>query len=321
MDGMRLGVIDVGSNTVHLLVVDAYHPGAHPMPDYSHSTVLRLSEHLTDGGDISDEGARRLSGFVGECVDVAEERGVKQLMGFATSAIREAGNTEAVLARVKDASGVSLDVLDGDAEARVTFLAARRWFGWSAGRLLLIDIGGGSLELAAGLDEAPDVAVSLPLGAGRLTRELTKDPPGADEIKAMRKRVRSEIASVQPRLARVGEPQLAVGTSKTIRSLARACGAAPRADGPYVSRTLALDDLSALVQKLATMPAATRAQLPGVSAARAPQLLAGAVVVEAAMDLLGLETLTVCPWALREGLILRFLDSLTGREATNGHRA
>jgi exopolyphosphatase/guanosine-5'-triphosphate,3'-diphosphate pyrophosphatase len=319
---MRLGVIDVGSNTVHLLVVDAYHPGAHPMPDYSHSMVLRLAEHMTTDGDISADGAQLLSRFVGECVEVAEERGVKQLMGFATSAIRDAGNTEGVLAQVEDASGVTLKVLDGDAEARVTFLAARRWFGWSAGRLLLIDIGGGSLELAAGLDEDPDVAVSVPLGAGRLTRELTKDPPGAAELKALRKRVRSEIATVQPRLARVGEPQLAVGTSKTIRSLARACGAAPRAEGPYVPRTLALADLSDLVQKLAVMPAAKRSSLPGVSAARAPQLLAGAVVVEAAMDLLGLDTLTVCPWALREGLILRFLDSLTGRDdASNGRRA
>lgn len=311
---MRLGVIDVGSNTVHLLVVDAYHPGAHPMPDYSHSTVLRLAEHLTPDGDISEEGAATLARFVTGCVEVAEERGVRRLMGFATSAIRDAGNTEQVLDLVRDSSGVDLKVLDGDSEARVTFLAARRWFGWSAGRLLLIDIGGGSLELAAGLDETPDAAVSLPLGAGRLTRELAGDPPDAKDLKALRKRVRSEIASVQPRLARVGERHLAVGTSKTIRSLARACGAAPRAEGPYVQRTLSLSDLSELVPRLATMTAAERAELPGVSGARAPQLLAGAVVVEAAMDLFGVESLAVCPWALREGLILQFLDSMTGRQ-------
>ncbi|SOC56354.1 Ppx/GppA phosphatase family protein [Ornithinimicrobium cerasi] len=310
---MRLGVIDVGSNTVHLLVVDAYHPGAHPMPDYSHSTVLRLAEQLTPAGDISPRGADRLSRVITSCVEVAEERGVSQLMGFATSAIREAGNTEEVLGQVKEASGVDLEVLDGDDEARVTFLAARRWFGWSAGRLLLMDVGGGSLELAAGLDELPDVAVSLPLGAGRLTRELDGDPPGSRGVKELRKRVRAEIATVQPRLARGGERDLAVGTSKTIRSLARACGAAPRAEGPYVRRTLTHADLSALVQRLATMPAAERAALPGVSAGRAPQLLAGAVVVEAAMDLFGVGSLAVCPWALREGLILRFLDAMTGR--------
>jgi exopolyphosphatase/guanosine-5'-triphosphate,3'-diphosphate pyrophosphatase len=311
---MRLGVIDVGSNSVHLLVVDAHHPGVHPMPDYSHSTVLRLAEQLTPDGDIGAKGAQRLATFVTSCVEVAEERGVKQLIGFATSAIREAGNTEAVLAQVRDASGVDLQVLDGDDEARVTFLAARRWFGWSAGRLLLIDIGGGSLELATGMDEVPDAAFSLPLGAGRLTRELDGDPPGAKQLKELRKRVRSEIATVQPQLARVGERHLAVGTSKTIRSLARACGAAPRGDGPYVPRTLTVADLRALVQKLSTMPAAERTQLQGVSAARAPQLLAGAVVVEAVMDLFGVDSLAVCPWALREGLILRYLDGMTGRQ-------
>lgn len=306
---MRLGVIDVGSNTVHLLVVDA-HPGAHPLPDYSHSVTMRLAEHFTDAGDISTEGAEQLARFVTDCTDVAESRGVSQLMGFATSAIRDAGNTEAVLDRVGALSGVDLQVLAGEDEARVTFLAARRWYGWSAGRILLVDIGGGSLEMAVGLDEEPDVAASLPLGAGRLTRQLRHDPPDAAELKDLRRRVRSEIATVQPMLARAGEAHLAVGTSKTIRSLARVCGAAPRADGPYVPRTLSRADLAELVPRLARMSTAERATLPGVSEARAPQLLAGAVVVEAALDLLGIETLSICPWALREGLILRFLDGL-----------
>lgn len=309
MAGMRLGVIDVGSNTVHLLVVDA-HPGVHPLPDYSHSVTLRLAEHLTPEGAISTEGADTLARFVTDCTEVAESRGVAELMGFATSAIRDASNTRQVLDQVASASGVDLQVLPGDDEARVTFLAARRWFGWSAGRILLVDIGGGSLEMAVGLDEEPNVAVSLPLGAGRLTRELRGDPPDQTELRALRRRIRSEIASVQPALARAGEPQLAVGTSKTIRSLARACGAAPRADGPYVPRSLGRADLAELVPRLARMTAAERASLPGVSAARAPQLLAGALVVEAALDLLGVETLSICPWALREGLILRFLDGL-----------
>lgn len=174
----------------------------------------------------------------------------------------------------------------------------------------MVDIGGGSLEMAVGLDEEPDAAVSLPLGAGRLARELDGDPPGPAALRDLRRRVRSEIATAQPVLARAGEPQLAVGTSKTIRSLARACGAAPRGEGPYVPRTLARADLAELVPRLATMTAEERSGLPGVSATRAPQLLAGAVVVEAALDLLGVDSLSICPWALREGLILRFLDGL-----------
>lgn len=281
------------------------------MPDYSHSVELRLAEHLTPEGLISDAGARRLADFVTDCVDVAETRGVAELMAFATSAIREAGNTEEVLEQVRQASGVDLQVLPGEDEARATFLAVRRWFGWSAGRLLSVDIGGGSLELAAGLDEEPDVAISLPLGAGRLSRELSSDPPGKDELRALRKRVRTEVASALPALAKVGAPQLATGSSKTIRSLARACGAAPRADGIYVPRCLRRDDLAALVPRLAGMSAAERAGLPGVSASRAPQLLAGAVVLDAVLDLAGIEELAISPWALREGLILRFLDGLS----------
>ena len=152
--------------------------------------------------------------------------------------------------------------------------------------------------------------MSLPLGAGRLSRELTQDPPSKDEIKALRKRIRTEIASAQPALAKVGEPQLVAGSSKTVRSLARACGAAPRADGVYVPRTLRRSDLAELTPRLVRMTAAERADLPGVSASRARQLAAGALVLEAVLDLTDIEELAVSPWALREGLILRFLDGL-----------
>lgn len=306
---MRLGVIDVGSNTVHLLVVDA-HRGAHPLPDSSHKVELRLAEHMTTEGAISSEGATTLARFVARCTEVAAQRGAAELFGFATSAIREATNTDEVLDLVHHVSGVRLTVLSGDDEARATFLAARRWFGWSSGRLLMIDIGGGSLELAAGIDEDADVAVSLPLGAGRLSRELAQDPPPAAAVHELGMRVRSGIARVQRPLAKVGEPDRVVGTSKTIRSLGRVCGAAPRGEGPYVARTLGRSDLSDLVPRLAGMSSEQRAELPGVSASRAPQLLAGALVVEAAMDLLGVQELEICPWALREGLILRRLDGL-----------
>lgn len=306
---MRLGVIDVGSNTVHLLVVDA-HRGAHPLPDSSHKVELRLAEHLGEDGAISAEGARALAQFVAQCTEVAAQRGAGELFGFATSAIREATNTDEVLDLVHDVSGVRLTVLTGEEEARATFLAARRWFGWSSGRLLMVDIGGGSLELAAGIDEDADVALSLPLGAGRLSRRLQGDPPEPAAVRDLGMQVRSQIAQVQRALVKVGEPDRVVGTSKTIRSLGRICGAAPRAEGPYVTRTLKRADLTALVPRLAGMTGRERAHLPGVSASRAPQLLAGALVVEAALDLLGVDELDICPWALREGLILRRLDGL-----------
>jgi exopolyphosphatase/guanosine-5'-triphosphate,3'-diphosphate pyrophosphatase len=303
-------VLDVGSNTVHLLLVDA-HPGARPLPAFKHKAQLRLAELLKPDGTVGTNGADQLVAFCREAVAMAEDKGAESILAFATSALREASNGAAVLERVRTEARVDLQVLDGESESRLTFLAVRRWYGWSSRRLLVLDIGGGSLELSTGIDEDPDTALSLPLGAGRLTRAmLPGDPPAADDLRAVRRHVRAAIADVAGRLLRHGEPDLSVGTSKTFRSLARITGAAPSSEGPYVTRTLTKDDLTDLVPRLAAMTAARRASLPGVSAGRAAQLLAGAVVAEGAMDILQLEALQICPWALREGVILRRLDML-----------
>ena len=307
---MRLGVLDVGSNTLHLLVVDA-HDGAAPLPAHSHKVELRLAEHIVDGERIGPAGVDALAAFIASAQQVAEDLGVTETLAFATSAIREASNGDAVLAEVRERTGIDLVVLSGADEARLTFLAVRRWYGWSSGRLLVLDIGGGSLEIAVGTDEVPDVAVSVPLGAGRLTRGfLPHDPPRPDEVKALRKHARATIADVAGRVARAGDPRHVVATSKTFRSLARITGAAPSSEGPFVRRVLERDDLRTWVPKLAAMTVKERAELPGVSAGRAPQLLAGALVAEAAMDLLAVDRLEVAPWALREGVILERIDRL-----------
>lgn len=307
---MRLGVLDVGSNTVHLLVVDA-HPGACPLPAHSHKAELRLAELLDGSGAIGREGVDKLITVVQEALQAAEDKGVEDVLPFATSAVREASNADDVLARVQAETGVRLQVLTGEEEARLTFLAARRWFGWSAGKLLVLDIGGGSLEIAYGIDEEPDAAVSLPLGAGRLTAGwLPGDPPEPERIRALRRHVRAEIARTVGEFSRIGSPDHVVATSKTFKQLARLAGAAPFADGPYVQRELKRESLEAWVPRLAGMTTAQRAELPGVSEGRAGQLLAGALVAEGAMDLFGVEALEICPWALREGVILRKLDHM-----------
>lgn len=309
---MRLGVLDVGSNTVHLAVVDA-HPGAWPLPAAKEKTELRLAELIGSDGALSKKGAAALCAAVSRAQTAAEDLGVEDLLAFATSAVREASNAEQVLADVRETTGVDLQVLTGEDEARFTFLAVRRWFGWSAGRLLVLDIGGGSLEVAAGMDEEPDAAVSVPLGAGRLTRQwLPKDPPGKEELRALRKHVRAELARNLRAVSRAGVPDLVVATSKTFRSLARIAGVAPYSDGPYVRRTLSHRQLLDVLDTVAGMRAKDRAALPGVSPGRAPQLVAGAVVADAAMDLLGVTEVRLCPWALREGIILRRLDWLAG---------
>jgi len=312
---MRLGVLDVGSNTVHLLVVDA-HRGGHPMPAHSEKSVLRLAEHVGDSGKLSEGGAASLIAAVASAKQAARRLGADDLLAFATSAVRDAKNGEKVLARVREETGVDLGVLAGPDEARLTFLAVRRWFGWSAGRLLCLDIGGGSLEVATGIDELPDRALSLPLGAGRLTRErFQSDPPSRSQVAALREYVDELIAPMVGELLDAGTPDRAVATSKTFRTLARLAGAAPSSAGLRARRRLNRDGLRQITAFISRIPSADLAELEGVSAARAHQLLAGAVVAEAAMRHLGVAQVEICPWALREGVILRRLDWLDGGAA------
>ena len=308
---MRLGVLDVGSNTVHLLVVDA-HPGSPPLPAFSMKHELRRAEHLTPAGALDRKAVESLIDLVARSQEEAEELGCGEFTAFATSAVRDARNADDVLGAVSERTGVRLEVLDGADEARLTFLAVRRWFGWSAGRLLVLDIGGGSLEIASGTEEVPDVAVSLPLGAGRITREYAVGAPMKPaDLKSLRRKVRAQVADVLGPILRHGAPELTVGTSKTFRTLARIAGAAPSAEGVYVRRSLLRTDANQWVPKLAAMTDEERAMLPGVDAQRAHQILAGAVVAEAALDLVGAAEVEICPWALREGVILRRIDGLT----------
>ena len=303
---MRMGVLDIGSNTGHLLIVDAYRGGP-PIPAHTFKESLRLSEHLDEDGAVDAEGISRLVKYVVEARAEAEENGCSTVIAFATSAVRDAVNADDVLDAVHEASGVEVEVLPGEDEARLTFLAVRRWFGWSSGRLGVFDIGGGSLEIAVGSDEEPDVAQSLPLGAARLTREWLA---AGRDLHELRRHVRSSIAEDAGAVLRGGAFDHAVATSKTFRSLARICGAAPSEEGQFVRRELSRADLQGVIEQLLAMDIDELSGLPGVSADRAHQIPAGAVVAEAAMDLFDLESLEICPWALREGVLLQHLDHL-----------
>ncbi|MGH3704139.1 MAG: Ppx/GppA phosphatase family protein [Agromyces sp.] len=308
---MRLGVLDVGSNTVHLLVVEA-HPGARPIPTASHKSVLRLMRYLEPDGAISDEGVAAILTAVGGAASAARDAGIEELLAFATSAIREAANGDAVLDLVERDTGVRLQVLSGDDESRLTYLAVRRWYGWSAGRLLLFDIGGGSLELAQGIDEVPDVARSLPLGAGRSTISfLPDDPPSPEQVARLRAHAREVLAEAVEPFKTLPSPNHVVGSSKTIRSLARLAGSVEDGFGDTERSILTREGLDDWTPRLARIPADARPALPGITADRTFQIVAGAVVLSETMRAFGVDELEVSPWALREGLILRRLDRLT----------
>ncbi|WP_102241558.1 Ppx/GppA phosphatase family protein [Corynebacterium ulcerans] len=305
---MRLGVLDVGSNTVHLVAVDAQQ-GGRPTPMSDWKTTLKLVGYLDKKGAITAAGVDKLVASVAEAAALAQQLGCEELMPFATSAVRSATNSEEVLSEVSKHTGVNLEVLSGRDEARLTFLAVHRWYGWSAGRIINLDIGGGSLEMSTGENENPDAAFSLDLGAARLTHNwFDTDPPERKKINLLRDFIDAELVESAKTLKAYGEARLAVGTSKTFRTLGRLTGAAPSSAGPFVKRELSAPGLRQLIAFISRMTAADRAELEGVSANRSQQIVAGALVAEAAMRALGIEHLEICPWALREGVILRRIE-------------
>src|SRR6201988_1150080 len=176
----------------------------------STKATLRLAESIDSSGKITRRGADKLIETIDEFEKIADSSGCAELMAFATSAVRDAKNSEDVLARVLAETGVALQVLSGVDESRLTFLAVRRWYGWSAGRIINIDIGGGSLAVVDRGGAGAQVGRVRPLGAGRLTREwLPDDPPGRRRVAMLRDWLTTELADAGAEMLKAGNPDLA----------------------------------------------------------------------------------------------------------------
>jgi len=302
---MRLGVLDVGSNTVHLQVMDAHH-GAAPLAQSSFKHELRLTQYLDESGAISQTGVEKLIESIKDVYLQASAFELDDTLAFATSAIREASNSDLVLEAVRNVTGVDLEVLSGEDEARFTFLAVRRWLGWSAGDILVLDIGGGSLEIAHGAQEGPNSAFSVQLGAGRLTRNFLQGDPFTDKsIAKLKSYIKDVLEPIGAELEQLPK-NYAIGTSKTFRTLRRI----QMHYLPDYGNNLTLNGLNQMVPKLQKMTLKERMGLPGVSPGRAQQIVAGAMVAQGAMKELNLDYVVQCPWALREGIVLKRLDWL-----------
>lgn len=304
----RLGVLDIGSNTVHMLVVDAA-VGARPEPEASSKTTVRLMDHLKDDGSIKKQAVDALLAAVDDAMRLAEQYEVSQLLALATSAMHEAPNGNKILHRVEEVIGQRVTVLSGEDEARLTFLAARRWYGWDAGRLLMIDIGGGSLEVALGSDEEPTIAAAVNAGARVVTRDLLPDGmASAKDLDAAYKKVRKMIAPVVDAVPAEDYSSHAVGTSKAIRSLARLAGTVIHQPGREDALCVGRGQLEDWIPRLAAIEPAQRAALPGITQDRAMTIVGAGIIAVEIMRALGINEIEVCPWALREGAILRWLD-------------
>ena len=305
----RVAAVDCGTNSIRLLIHDT------EAGEVSRrNTIVRLGQGVDETGAFAPEAIERTRAALADYVEEMQREGVTRVRMVATSATRDAANREDFFAMTRELlgrvqPGAVAEVISGEEEARSTFQAVRRWYGWSAGRITNLDIGGGSLELSTGTDEHPDLAFSLDLGAGRLTHNwFDTDPPEKKKVSALRDFIDAELEDAVTQMKAMGPAGLAVGTSKTFRTLARLTGSAPSSAGPYVKRTLTAPGLRQLISFISRMTAADRADLEGVSSNRSHQIVAGALVAEASMRALDIEKLEICPWALREGVILRRTD-------------
>ncbi|ROP41609.1 Ppx/GppA phosphatase family protein [Saccharothrix texasensis] len=302
----QVGVLDVGCFSAHLVVVS----GSPLHPVVSHKTRLRLDRALDRDNRLRPEGVEQVVTAVHAAHRIAERAGISALVPFATSVIRDASNAEQVISEVARRTGTRLRVLPGQEEARLAYRAARHWFGWRAGPLLVLDVGGGTVELAAGDDVEPSFTRSLPFGARTLTRRLALDRATPRDHRGLAKEqvlVHDRVVAALEGTS-VGEHR-AVGCSKVFQQLARLAGARPQHEGPFVPRALRLADLRGWIPRLSRMPVPRRARLPGISRHRAEQSLAGALVAEALMVATGYDEVEICPWSTREGLLLALLGA------------
>lgn len=293
-------MVDIGSNSARLLVVRPTDLG-HLDVLADARVALRLVRDLDSGGRLSRAALQRTVETLQAFTTIARRHGARGLSVVATSAIRDATNRDTFLADAQRRSGVAITVLNGEEEARLALVGAVSALPVDSGAV--VDLGGGSMELAAFSKRRFRAGVTLPLGALRMgDRFLHHDPPRPDEVDALRDHVRAELAGVD--VTDVAAPASLVGTGGTIRALAKAT----RGGSPAVSRLhgyeLRRRDVDVLVDRLVKLPAARRSSVPGISATRAESVLGGALVVQTLLDVAGVDVILVSGYGVRQGVIL-----------------
>ncbi|MBL3671002.1 hypothetical protein JL475_34690 [Streptomyces sp. M2CJ-2] len=303
----QAGVLDVGCHSA-LLTVVRRRPGTVLEPVFSRKVRLRLHETLDRKGRLDKAGMKSVERAVAEAV-AADPRpgGPEEVFAFATSVIRDAPNRDEIIARVARTTGTRLRVLSGVEEARLAYVAARQWAGPTAGQLLVLDIGGGTVEIASGTGDQPRVVHSLPLGARRITRDWLPGgtAPSRRRLAEIRKYLHRSLEAVPGGLPQAEPDGRVLACSKTFEQLARL--AAAQGKKPRSGRRLALPQLRTSVSLLADAGPSRRAKLPGISRHRAEQSLAGALIAQALMEACGAGSVEICPWSTREGLLLEHL--------------
>lgn len=314
---MRIAAIDLGTNSFHLLVVDAGPDGSF-VPLVREKEMLRLGDDVARNGRISRDAARRALETVRRFRALADGAGATRVVACATSAFREAANGRRIAADLAAETGIEPRIIDGETEASLIYSAVRASVLMEKGPVLAFDLGGGSLEVMVGDGNALWWACSLPLGVARLTAELVRHDP---LTRGDRRRLRSRLlANLEPVAREIGDlfeaggtfvPSLAVGSGGTFCDLARMVayrrsGGIPVSVNQFTFSRLEFHELQA---QLMGASAAERRRVPGLELRRADLVPAGAMLLDCAMELFGFDELTVSEWALREGMVL---DTIRG---------
>ena len=308
---MKIAAIDVGSNSIKLIVVDAAASDSFAVLARE-KDVVRLGQDTLRQGQLPASAIERAIESIKRFRLIAEARGAERIFAVATASVREARNSAQFIREVQRKAGVSVETLSAIEEARLIGLAAAQGCAPPNASLLNIDIGGGSTEISLMREAAPAALFSVKLGAVGLSEEfINSDPPKGKELKALREEVRSAMERPARELKGARWQQatgtsgtiLAIGTALRLRALMRqedrqTEGARPAGD------EIALNKLERFNSRTAEMNSSERRAVPGISSQRSEIVIAGGQILEGVMQALKIERLRTCSWALREGVLI-----------------
>ena len=310
--GMRVAAIDAGTNTTRLLVAEVQEGG---LTEVERRLIFsRLGEGVDATGRLSPRGIKATTAAIAEFVDRSRELGAVRIRVAGTSAVREAANGEELLASVKEATGLDIEAVTGEAEAALSFAGATEDL--PGGRYLVCDIGGGSTELAAGRKDevlegtaAIDGAISLKLGVVRLTeRHLAHDPPTPEELDSLEADIDRTLQAASDELP---DPSSAgfVGVAGTVTSLAAIDLGLKRYDPKLVHGSeLTRDEVAGLYHRLARMSLPEREALPALPPGRADVIVAGCAILTRVMSWWSFPSVRVSEKDILDGLALELVE-------------
>ncbi|HRK29721.1 MAG TPA: Ppx/GppA phosphatase family protein [Tepidisphaeraceae bacterium] len=306
-DSLRLAAIDVGSNSIHMIVAQADSDGGM-------TTLWRMKEPVGLGRisfpsrRLSGEAMQRAVTVLERFKQAAAQRRCEKTMAIATSAVREAQNGGDLIERIRRELGLWVRVVSARDEARLIYLAARHALDLGRRPHLIMDIGGGSVEFIVGDEQRAQILESRKLGAARLTARFVKsDPMSKDDRKAMARHFEKELGPLFEDIRRL-KPASVIGTSGTLENIAQLCdGMFAEADEHGLIGTIERGRFDKLLDKLVDATQAERASMRGLDDQRKDQILAGALMVKEVFERLGVKRIGICPAALREGVVLDYL--------------